>query len=197
MTSTPSSTPDLSRHAGREVLVCVCGGIAAYKVATVVSRLAQAGAVVTVAMTDAARQFVGPVTFQALSGRHVLTSLWQSPEPTDAQHIRMTDAADLLVVAPATANMIGKIAGGLADDLVSTLVMSAGSPVLIVPAMNARMWHNPIVSANAAKLKEIGYHLLGPAEGWQACRSVGPGRMVEPEDILSEIGSLLDHAAGT
>ncbi len=187
MTS-PDAHGDL---AGREVLVCVCGGIAAYKVAYVVSGLVQRGAGVTVAMTDAATRFVGPLTFQALSGRGVLTSLWEAPEPTDAQHIRATDHARLIIVAPATANTIGKVAGGLADDIVSTLVMSAACPVLFAPAMNARMWSNPIVAANVERLRGVGYHFLGPGEGWQACRSIGTGRMVEPGDILAAAEQLL------
>lgn len=188
MMTSPDAIGDLT---GREILVCVCGGIAAYKVAYVVSGLVQRGAGVTVAMTAAATRFVGPLTFQALSGRGVLTSLWDSPEPTDAQHIRTTDRAQLIVVAPATANMIGKIAGGLADDLVSTLVMSAACPVLLVPAMNARMWTNPLVAGNVERLRGAGYRFLGPGEGWQACRTMGPGRMAEPEEILREVGGML------
>lgn len=191
MSQPANASPPPQDLQGSEVLVCVCGGIAAYKVCCVVSELAQRGAGVTVAMSKAARKFVGPLTFQALSGRAVLTSLWHSPEPTDAQHIRATTRADLVLVSPATANVIGKIAHGLADDLVSTLVISAASPVLLAPAMNDRMWANPIVQSNVAALRAHGYHLLGPAAGWLACRSTGEGRMSEPREITDEVVRLL------
>jgi phosphopantothenoylcysteine decarboxylase/phosphopantothenate--cysteine ligase len=157
----------------------------------VVSELAQRGAGVTVAMTDAARQFVGPVTFQSLSGRKVLTSLWEPTEDYDAQHIHVTERADLCVVAPATADMIGKMANGLADDLVSTLLAAVRPPVLLAPAMNARMWDNRFVQANLKRLREAGYHLVGPGEGWLACRTVGMGRMAEPHEIVEAAASLL------
>jgi len=178
---------------GYEVLVCVCGGIAAYKVAGVVSALAQRGAGVTVAMTESATRLVAPMTFQALSGRRVLTTMWEEGSDTDVRHIRVTESADLVLIAPATANMIGKMVGGIADDLVSTLVISAASPVVVVPAMNERMWANPIVASNVAVLKQHGYVLVGPAEGWLACRGFGPGRMAEPEDILEAVVSMLKN----
>ena len=176
--------PEPAKLSGYEVLVAVCGGIAAYKVCEVVSALVQQGAGVNVAMTRAARKFVGAVTFQALTGRRVLTSLWQSGEIADVQHIALSGAADLMLIAPATANTIGKIAAGIADDMVSTLVVSAASPVVLAPAMNDRMWANPIVQDNVASLTEHGYKLIGPGEGWLACGRIGPGRMAEPSDIL-------------
>lgn len=176
---------------GYEVLVAVCGAIAAYKVCTVVSRLVQRGAGVTVAMTTSARKFVGPTTFQSLSGRKVLTSLWQATTDYDAQHIHITEQANLCIVAPATANVIGKIAGGIADDLVSTLLASVAAPVLLAPAMNTRMWENPFVRSNVARLKDTGFHLVGPCEGWLACRAVGVGRMAEPEEITAAAAELL------
>ena len=169
---------------GVELLVCVCGGIAAYKTASIVSALVQRGAGVTVAMTEAATKFVAPLTFQALSARTVLTGLWAPGESADIQHILATDRASLVFVAPATANMIGKIVGVIADDLVSTLLMSASGTVLIAPAMNERMWLNPIVAANVARLGELGYEFIGPESGWQACRHEGVGRMSEPDDIV-------------
>lgn len=181
--------------AGVELLVCVCGGIAAYKTAQVVSTLAQRGAGVTVAMTEAATRFVGPLTFQALSGRAVLTDPWAPADATDVQHIRATDRARLVIVAPATANMIGKIASGIADELVSTLVMSATGPVLLAPAMNERMWRNPIVAGNVAKLTDLGYAFVGPGSGWQACRHVGVGRMSEPDEIVARATAMLEGAA--
>jgi len=176
---------------GREVIVCVCGGIAAYKVCEVVSRLVQAGAGVTVAMTRSAQRFVGPTTFQALSGRSVLTDLWSSAHGPSVQHISLTERANLIVVAPATANVLGKIAGGIADDIVTTLVISAASPVLIAPAMNPRMWKNPAVADNLATLNSRAFAVVGPGEGWLACRSEGAGRMAEPDEILSKAEKLL------
>jgi len=176
---------------GREVLICVCGGIAAYKVAEVASRLVQRGAGVSVAMTRAARKFVGPVTFEALTGRPVLRSIWPTGGEADIEHIRRTERADVIIVAPATANILGKIAGGIADEVVSTLVISAAGPVLLAPAMNSRMWASPAVQHNLSVLKSRGFHVVGPGEGWLACRSVGPGRMAEPEQILEVLLPLL------
>lgn len=169
---------------GYEVVVAVSGGISAYKVCQLVSSLVQQGAGVTVAMTDAATRFVTPLTFQALSARQVITSLFSATYSYDPQHIRLTTEADLFIIAPATANIIGKIAGGICDDVVTTMVCAAACPVVLAPAMNDRMWVNPIVRANVEKLKATGYVVVGPAEGWLACRSVGPGRMVEAEEIL-------------
>lgn len=182
--SDSSNGLDLS---GYEVLIGVCGGIAAYKVCEVASALVQRGAGVTVAMTKASRKFVSPVTFQALTGRRVLTSMWHEKDVIDVRHITVTDAADLILIAPATANIIGKIAAGIADDLVSTLVISAASPVVLAPAMNDRMWSNPIVRRNVAALTEQAYRFVGPGEGWLACGAVGPGRMAEPNEILEVI----------
>ena len=183
------SPPDL---ADREIVVGICGGIAAYKAATVVSRLVQRGAGVTVAMTEAAGRFVTPLTFESLTARRVFTSLWDAQDYHDPQHIRLTERADLFVIAPATANTIAKIAHGLADDLVSTMVLSADCPVLLAPAMNTRMWENPAVRQNVQTLIERGHPIVPPTEGWLACRTVGPGRMAEPESILAKINALLD-----
>ena len=180
---------------GREVLVSVTGGIAAYKVCEVVSRLVQRGAGVTVAMTRAAQKFVGPTTFQALSGRRVLTSLWRAHDPSDVQHIAATDEADLFLVAPATSDIIAKFAAGIADDMVTTLFASNAAPVLLAPAMNDRMWRHPIVQRNVEALEGLGYHTVGPGEGWLACRSVGAGRMAEPGEILERAVELLPAPA--
>lgn len=188
---TSSDAPPPADLAGVEVLVAVCGGIAAYKVCTVVSRLAQRGAGVTVTMTRSARKFVGPITFQSLSNRQVLTSLWRATTDYDAQHVHLTERADLCIVAPATANIIGKIAAGIADDLVSTLLVGATAPVLLAPAMNQAMWENPIVQSNLAKLTEAGFATVGPGTGWLACRTVGVGRMAEAEEIVSAAVDML------
>lgn len=178
--------------AGYEVIVALTGGIAAYKVCTVISRLVQAGAGVTAVMTRAAGKFIGQVTLQALTGRQVYTSLWDGAEGKyDPQHISLTEAADLFVVAPATGNILGKVASGIADDLVSTLIMAADSPVLFAPAMNSRMWCNPIVQDNVAKLRRFGYGFVEPGEGWLACRTTGPGRMAEPDAILQAVRQAL------
>ena len=172
---------------GYEVVVCVTGGIAAYKTAAVVSTLVQDGCGVTVAMTRNARRFVGSATFQALTGRPVLTSLWHAADPGAMAHLRPAELADLIVVAPATANVLGKLAGGIADDLVSTLLLGADGPVLLAPAMNTRMWQHPAVQRNVAFLREHGFLLVGPEEGWLACRTVGPGRMSEPATLCAAI----------
>ncbi len=176
---------------GHEVLVCVSGGIAAHKTAALVSALVQAGCGVTVALTRNARRFVGACTFQALTGRPVLTSMWHGPDPGAMEHLRPGERADLIVVAPATANIIGKLANGIADDLVSTLLLGAACPVLLAPAMNTRMWQHPAVQRNVAFLRDCGYGFVGPVEGWLACGDVGPGRMSEPADLLAEIGARL------
>lgn len=175
---------------GRRLLIGVAGGIAAYKVCTVVSRLAQAGATVTVLMTDAAAKFVTPLTFQVLSGRPVYTSQWQHSEAHDPQHIALADRCDAALIAPCTMDMMAKLATGRTDDVVS-LVLSAidraETPVLLAPAMNDTMWNQASTKRNAARLEEDGFTLVGPGTGWQACRHVGTGRMVEPEDLIEAL----------
>lgn len=185
--------PEDKPLAGRDVLVCVTGGIACYKAADLVSKLVRAGAGVSVAMTDAAQRFVTPLTFQALSMRQVHTSLWQSGEAYRPTHIALPASADLMIVAPATADIIAKMAVGLADDLVSTLALSASDacPVLIAPAMNQRMWQAEATRENVARLSARGVHVVGPAEGRLACGEVGIGRMVEPAHILARAVELL------
>jgi phosphopantothenoylcysteine decarboxylase/phosphopantothenate--cysteine ligase len=178
---------------GREIIVAVCGGIAAYKVADLVSKLVQAGASVSVVMTDAAQKFITPLTFQALSARQVRTSTWELQDSSDPQHISLTERADLLLVAPATADMIAKVAHGICDDLVSVMIAAAACPVVFAPAMNNRMWDNPITQENVAKLKSHGYPFIGPEAGWLACRNVGSGRMTEPAEILAQILEMLEH----
>ena len=186
---------DTELPAGYEVLLAVTGGIACYKAAEVTSRLVKAGVSVRVAMTEAAARFVAPLTFQTLSQRQVYTSLWQSAEDFSSQHISATEAADLMIVAPATANILGKMAGGIADDLVSTMLLSTtGScDVLAAPAMNSRMWNAPAVQEAIERLEAWGVHFVGPAEGRLACGTVGPGRMAEPAKILSAAVKLLQR----
>ncbi|HTW95563.1 MAG TPA: flavoprotein [Tepidisphaeraceae bacterium] len=190
MPDTPPAEESLSLM-GRELVVAVCGGIAAYKVADLVSKLVQQGAGVTVAMTHGAQKFIAPLTFETLSGRRVHTSTFELVESSDPQHIAITERADLLVVAPATTNMIGKVASGICDDIVSLMICAAACPVVFAPAMNDRMWNNPISKANVARLKELGYRFIGPEEGWLACRNVGPGRLSDPADIIAGIAEML------
>ncbi|MEL6328574.1 MAG: flavoprotein [Planctomycetota bacterium] len=179
---------------GKRLLVGVCGGIAAYKAATVVSRLAQSGAAVTVAMTESATRFVTPLTFQALSARPVYTSPWQHTEAHDPQHISLADNLDAAVVAPCTMDAMARFATGRTDDVVS-LILSAvdrsRTPVLLAPAMNNVMWAQPATQRNLGALGGDGFSFVGPEDGWQACRHVGPGRMSEPEQILDALAGLL------
>ena len=184
---------DAELPGGYEVLLAVTGGIACYKAADMTSCLVRAGVSVRVAMTEAAARFVTPLTFQALSRRQVYTSLWQSAEDFSSQHISATEAADLMILAPATANILGKMAGGIADDLVSTMLLSTtGScDVLAAPAMNSRMWMAPGVQGAVERLKGWGVHFIGPDEGPLACGTVGPGRMAEPGRIVSAARELL------
>jgi phosphopantothenoylcysteine decarboxylase/phosphopantothenate--cysteine ligase len=177
--------------AGKEVVVAVCGGIAAYKVADVVSKLVQSGAGVTVCMTRGAQKFITPLTFEALSGRPVRTGTFHLVESSDPQHISLTERADLMLVAPATNNIIAKVAHGLCDDLVSLMVCAAACPVVFAPSMNNRMWDHPICQENVAKLTALGYRFIGPEAGWLACRNVGAGRLSEPQKIVEEIVKML------
>ncbi|MEM1423437.1 MAG: flavoprotein [Planctomycetota bacterium] len=180
--------------AGTRVLVGVTGGIAAYKSATLVSRLAQRGADVTVCMTEAATRFITPLTLQALSANHVYTSAWEHVESQDPQHIGLATKADLCIVAPCTMDCMSKLVTGRTDDMV-TLMLSAvdkaKTPVLLAPAMNEVMWSQASTQRNAEQLEDDGFELIGPASGWQACRAVGPGRMVEPEELIETVQSRL------
>lgn len=188
-----SNDPDASAAMlkGREIIVAVCGGIAAYKAADVVSKLVQLGAGVSVVMTSEAQKFVAPLTFEALSGRKVRTDTFDLPESSDPQHIGLTERADLMLVAPATNNIIAKVAAGLCDDLVSLMICAAACPVVFAPAMNHRMWENPIAKENVAKLSSLGYTFIGPEEGWLACRNTGAGRLSDPQTIVDEVTRML------
>lgn len=178
----------------RRILVSVTGGIAAYKTCHMVSRLVQAGAEVTVLMTESAARFVGPATFEALSGRAVYTSPWDTLDAHDPQHVDLARRADAAVVAPATMNCLAKLAAGLCDDAV-TLALSAldrsATPVLLAPSMNAAMWAQPVTRRNVERLLSEGFQMVGPGEGWQACRTVGAGRMAEPDEILGALAEAL------
>jgi phosphopantothenoylcysteine decarboxylase/phosphopantothenate--cysteine ligase len=190
----PDSAPAASVWRGRKVIVALSGGIACYKMATLVSRLAQAGADIRVLMTPAAIQFIAPLTFQSLSGKPVATSIWEAVDFHDSQHIGLARWCELFILAPASADIMARLAAGITDDIV-TLTASAlprATPVLLAPAMNAEMWANPVVQRNVAALRELlGYRTVGPAEGWQACRTSGAGRMSEAEAILEAAALLL------
>ena len=181
--------------AGFELLLCVTGGIACYKSADLASKLTQAGASVTVAMTENACRFIAPLTFQAVTRNRVYTGLWPDVKTCDSEHISLTERADLMIIAPATANMIGKIACGIADDLVTTMAMSStgACEMLVAPAMNTRMWNSPALRDNIETLKGRGVHFIGPNEGLLACGTTGPGRMAEPQEIVSAVIDILDR----
>jgi phosphopantothenoylcysteine decarboxylase/phosphopantothenate--cysteine ligase len=138
-------------------------------------------------MTEAGGKFVGPATFQSLTARQVFTSMWQAQDYYDPQHLSLSEVADLFLVAPATANLIGKFASGIADDLVSTMMMGRDCPAMLAPTMNKRMWGNPILQRNIQTLRDLDYLFIEPTEGWLACREVGKGRMAEPETIIEAV----------
>ena len=177
-----ASTPSQD---SRRVLLCVCGGIAAYKSAELVRRLRDAGCEVTVTMTDNAQRFVGAQTFQALSGEPVRTSLWDAHAEAAMGHLELARWADQVVLAPATANTLAKLAHGFADDLVSTLCLATTAPLVIAPAMNHRMWLHPATQANLATLLQRGVRQVGPDDGPLAEGESGPGRMAEPAAIVA------------
>jgi phosphopantothenoylcysteine decarboxylase/phosphopantothenate--cysteine ligase len=178
---------------GYEVLLCLSGGISRYKSADLASKLVQAGASVRVAMTEAAARFVAPLTFQALTRKQVFTSMWQPAEDFRSQHISLTELADLMIVAPATADVLGKMACGIADDLVSTLFLSStgACEVLVAPAMNTRMWDAPAVRENAETLRRRSVRFVGPGRGNLACGAEGLGRMAEAHEIFTAAKELL------
>jgi phosphopantothenoylcysteine decarboxylase / phosphopantothenate---cysteine ligase len=171
----------------RRIVLGLTGGIAAYKGAELTRLLVKQGIAVDVVMTRAATQFIAPMTLQALSGHPVLTDLWQSGAANAMGHIDLSRGADAIVVAPASANFIAKLAHGLADDLLSTLCVARACPLLVAPTMNVQMWNNAATRRNIAQLREDGIEILGPASGSQACGEVGDGRMIEPEEILAAL----------
>jgi len=174
-----------------KIILGVTGGIAAYKAAELCRLLAKAGADVRVAMTAAAQQFVTPLTFQALSGKPVLTSLWDSASGDGMEHIHLSRDADLLLVAPASADFLARLAHGRADDLLSTLCLARSGGLAVAPAMNREMWAAAPTRRNLEQLRADGVSVLGPAAGEQACGEIGPGRMLEPADILAALPGLL------
>ncbi|MBN2331763.1 MAG: bifunctional phosphopantothenoylcysteine decarboxylase/phosphopantothenate--cysteine ligase CoaBC [Deltaproteobacteria bacterium] len=183
---------------GKEVLLGVTGGIAAYKSVLLLRELTKEGANVHVIMTKSAQEFVGQLTFQTLSGNPVTTEIFTLFAASEIGHVSLAERADLLVIAPATANIIGKIATGIADDFLSTMVMATRVPVLFAPAMNTNMWASPVVQANIDRLKSMGYFFMDPAEGELACGTTGRGKLADVDEIMEEIRTLLypDDLAG-
>ncbi|WP_321935098.1 MULTISPECIES: bifunctional phosphopantothenoylcysteine decarboxylase/phosphopantothenate--cysteine ligase CoaBC [unclassified Paraburkholderia] len=175
--------------AGRHLVLGMTGGIACYKIAELTRLLTKAGATVQVVMTEAATQFITPVTMQALSGRPVYTSQWDARVPNNMAHIDLSREADAIVIAPASTDFLAKLAHGFADDLLSTLCVARDCPLLVVPAMNRQMWQNPATQRNVAQLRADGIETLGPDSGPQACGEIGDGRMLEPEAVYEAIVS--------
>ncbi|MGF9799255.1 bifunctional phosphopantothenoylcysteine decarboxylase/phosphopantothenate--cysteine ligase CoaBC [Brevibacillus agri] len=175
--------------AEKRIVLGVCGGIAAYKAAALTSKLTQAGAQVHVILTENAMNFVQPVTFQALSHQPVYTDTFSEPDPHVISHIDLADKADLVLIAPATANVIGKIANGIADDMLTTTLLATKAPVMIAPAMNVNMYEHPAVAANMERLASFGYRFVEPGVGLLACGWVGKGRLAEPEEIVEAVQS--------
>ncbi len=173
--------------AGKRIVLGVTGGVAAYKACELARLLGKAGATVDVVMTAAGARFVAPLTFQALTGRPVHTTLWDASEQNGMAHIDLTRGADALIVAPATADLIAKLAHGFADDLLSALCLARDCPLLVAPAMNRQMWENPATQRNVAQLRADGVAILGPGVGVQACGETGAGRMLEPAELYAAL----------
>lgn len=180
----------------KNILLCVTGGIAVYKAAALTSKLVQAGYNVKVMMSPSATKFVTPLTFQALSRNDVYTDTFDEKDSSKIAHIDLGDWPDLIIVAPATANTIGKLANGLGDEMIQATLLAATKPIWIAPAMNVNMYHHPIVQKNMSTLKEIGYKLIEPNEGYLACGYVGKGRLAEPEDITQAVNDYFQNEIG-
>lgn len=179
----------------RRIIIGITGGIAAYKVAHVVSALAQRGDTVTVAMTDAAARFVTPLTFQALSGQPVYTDQWTHIEAQDPQHVSLARDAAVMLIAPCSMDMMAKLAIGRTDDVVSLIASAIDrqqTPTLLAPSMNAAMWDQPSTQRNLKQLEADGFSIVAPASGWQACRTEGVGRLPEPDALVQALDSVID-----
>ena len=173
--------------AGRKILLGVTGGIAAYKAVEIASRLRKKGAEVHVVMTKEAAHFVTPLTFREITGQPVSLDMWEEPAHWNVEHIALARLADLVLIAPATANIIAKAAAGIADDMLTTTLLAVTSPIFFAPAMNSAMYENPVTQENMAKLQARGWHKIEPATGYLACGASGVGRLPEPQDIVREL----------
>lgn len=182
----------INSMADQEIIIGVTGGVAAYKTAALTSKLVQAGYGVRVVMTSAAREFIGSATFAALTGRPVYGDVFDQQQFPLGPHIELARSSDLLCVAPATADFMGKAANGLADDLLSTLYLCCTGPVIMAPAMNCEMWEKGAVQRNVTRLREDGVQIVGPGEGWLSCRQRGMGRMAEADELFETITGVLD-----
>src|ERR1700739_2321657 len=180
----------------KRILLGVTGGIAAYKSPDLVRRLRERGAEVQVVMTAAAREFVTPTTFQAVSGRTVRTDLWDPAAEAAMGHIELARWADAVLIAPASADFLARLAAGRADDLLATLCLATEAPIAVAPAMNHLMWSNAATRANVAPLTRRSIEISGPAEGEQACGELGEGRMLEPLELTERLVALLEPAGG-
>jgi len=176
----------------RHVFLGVTGSIAAYKAVEICSRLRSQGYEVSVALTDNAQRFVGPATFQTLSGRRVITGLFVESERYDPLHISLAEWADLILIAPATAAAIGRLAAGIPDDVITCVAFASRAPVLIAPAMNDLMYAHPVVAENVEKLRALGYQFVGPEEGRLASGKTGKGRLAAVDQIMARVEALLD-----
>jgi phosphopantothenoylcysteine decarboxylase/phosphopantothenate--cysteine ligase len=181
--NSPENSPTEATE--KRVALAISGGIAAYKAAEVLRGLQRAGCIVRVAMTQRACEFVQPLTFRALSGYHVIVDDYSQDNPDPIAHITFSQSVDLLLVAPATANIIAKFANGIADDFITSTYLASTSPVLIAPAMNSSMWHHPATQRNLEKLRADGVHIVDPDEGEMACGTIGPGRLSDPDIIVA------------
>ena len=175
----------------KTVVLGVTGGIAAYKAADLASKLTQAGASVNVIMTESAMEFVSPLTFRAITHRPVVTSMFELASEFSVEHVALAEAADIVIIAPATANVIAKIANGIADDMLTTTVLATEAPVLVAPAMNVNMWQNTVTQENVSRLKERGFSFVGPGYGRLASGRMGMGRLIEISEITDAVKQLL------
>ena len=187
----------MSKLAGKHVLLIVSGGIAAYKTLDLIRRLRERGTIVTPVLTKAAKQFVTPLSVSSLSGTQVYEDLFSLTDETEMGHIQLSRASDLLLVAPATADLMAKAAHGLADDLASTLLLATDKTPIFAPAMNVRMWTHPATQRNLLALRSAGCVILGPSDGEMACGEFGPGRMLEPLEIVAALEGLISDSATT
>lgn len=172
---------------GKKICVGVSGGIAAYKSAEVVSRLRKQGAIVYVAMTKGATEFIAPLTLRSLSANPVYTEIFEEPKVWNVEHIALAEAVDAVLVAPATANLLAKMSVGIADDFLSTVLLATRAPIFVAPAMNHAMYHHPATQENLARLRERSVRIIGPATGFQACGTDGDGRMCEPVELVETL----------
>ena len=177
----------------KNIIIGITGGIAAYKTCDIISYLVQNGANVDVIMTDHAKEFITPLTIEVLSKNKVITDMFERPDYIDVKHISLAKKADLIIIVPATANIIGKVANGIADDMLSTTIMATTSPIVFAPAMNNEMYNNKIVQENIKKLKKHGYFFINPQIGRLACGDYAIGKLATKENIINALKEILER----